>query len=310
MRTVMYLTDALVNVTTCMLIVGQLVAGFAGAQIRAGRIHTNIRTIAIITDTFVHIDTRAMVGTQLKAHITLAHMPSGQILAFVRTAAILYGTFIHVLAALFRRFIQPIAARARTIHRAIFEIASVRAAAIVNFTFILIVTRTIVLEKLTLRTGALVAAGQIDARVRAIAVIRLALVHIDAAMLIASVVIPAPALTDIRSNRVTALMFAISIIHIALVVVLALIGVLVDRTESSEAGTCETTVRIAAILRATSVTAFTLIDVGARFAIVVGFEAGEAFASILLGVAYLWAAAVVCGANIRCDTSSSVRRQR
>lgn len=95
-RTIVYLADALVNIAARVVVFGQLVAGFAGAHIRAGRIDANVRAVAVVTDAFVQIDTRAVIGTQLEAHITLAFVASGQILALMRATAILHGTLVHV----------------------------------------------------------------------------------------------------------------------------------------------------------------------------------------------------------------------
>lgn len=126
----------------------------------------------------------------------------------------------------------------------------------------------------------------------------------------AAVMVSAPAQAHIRPNRVAALVIAISVIRFALIDVVALGGTFVSRSEPSEAGTLETSVQIVTVLRTPSVTAFAFIDVGARFACVAGLVAGEAVAAIFLGVANLWTAAVIRGADISLDTRPSVRRER
>lgn len=168
----------------------------------------------------------------------------------------------------------------------------------------------IVDEKLTLGACALVAAGRIDARVRTVAVIRQTLVLVKALMLVAAVVISASAQAHIRPNRVAALVIAVSVIRFALIDVVALGGTFISRTESSEAGTLETSVQIVTVLRTPSVAAFAFIDVSARFACVAGLVTREAVAAIFFGVANLRASAVIRGADIHLDTCPSVGRKR
>lgn len=309
MRTIIDLKGTFVNVATRVPVIGQFVASFARTQIRSGRIYTNIRAISIIINAFVHIYTRSVIGAQLKAHITFAHMTSGQIFALMCASTVLLRTLVHIFANLFGGVVETIATRTRAIHDAIFEIATVRTAAVVDFAFILIVTRVIIYEKLTLRTGTLVAAERIDACVRAISVVCLTFVHIETAMLIATIVVSASTLTHIRSNRVPTLVIAISIVRLALVDIFALAATFVDGTETSETGTLESTVQIAAILCAATVAAFAFIDIGTRSSIVCSLVAGEALASICFGVADLRTAAVVRVANVHCNTRPTICRQ-
>lgn len=172
-----------------------------------------------------------------------------------------------------------------------------RTAAIVYFTFILIVTLTIVDEKLTLWTGALEAADRIDTCVRTVAVVRLTFVDVDALMLIAAVMESVTTRAHVRADRVDAFVLAAAVVPATLVDIDAFVAAL-GLSEAAKAEAFVAAIIVATLLCAAAVTYSAFVDVVARLAVVVAFVSWETFAFMCLFFASMSAAAVVFFAKI------------
>lgn len=152
------------------------------AFIRSNRVHT-LAVATVICQTLVHIYTRTIIGQiQIKAFVAIALRSSIQRFTHMRTATVFYRTRIRI-EAFFSIVGQPKAGRivtfalhtARHVHATLFTLT------IFGGTFVNIEARDfVVVKSIAIWTTALIAAFDIDAKMRAVAVIPFAFVNVHA----------------------------------------------------------------------------------------------------------------------------------